>query len=84
MMNEKMVRGMDVSSEKFKEVGNGSVCDRCVMGQHLRKAFPKSELRAKQCLEFIHMNLCGPMSVDSHCGSRTWQPSWTITLNYQK
>lgn len=70
MVNETMLRGMNVSSEKLKQVGDASVCEGCVMGRHPRKVFRESDTKQKQCLELIDMDLCGPMSVDSHGGSR--------------
>jgi len=70
MVNEHMVRGMDVSAERLNHLGSTSLCEGCVMGRHPRMVFPDSETKSKQCLELIHMDLCGPMSVDSHGGNR--------------
>lgn len=46
-------------------------CEGCVFGKQSRPAFPSGESwRASTCLELVHADLCGPMSIDSLGGSR--------------
>ena len=46
---------------KFQAKHDG-VCKGCVKGKNTNKTFPSSESKAKQILEIIHSNVCGPMS----------------------
>ena len=46
-------------------------CDGCLMRKQCRESFPKrSENRAKDVLEIIHSDVCGPMENVSIGGSR--------------
>ncbi|GKG01024.1 hypothetical protein Tco_0305729, partial [Tanacetum coccineum] len=43
------------------------VCEGCALGKHHRKPFPKGVAwRAKEILELVHTDLCGPMRSPSH------------------
>ena len=42
-----------------------SVCAGCMKGKQARDSFPSSEHKAKDAIELIHADLCGPMSVPS-------------------
>ncbi|GJV30171.1 retrovirus-related pol polyprotein from transposon TNT 1-94 [Tanacetum coccineum] len=60
---------------KMKVEGKGSVAIKttqgCVYGKQSRPSFPVgNSMRAAACLDLIHSDLCGPMSVDSIGGSR--------------
>ncbi|GLI61654.1 hypothetical protein VaNZ11_004078 [Volvox africanus] len=68
LVEEKMVTGIDVVSDRFRELGT-SLCVECVMANHPRKPFHESDSRAERCLELVHMDLCGPMSVESQAGN---------------
>ena len=41
------------------------VCTGCMMGKQNRESFPKSSHRAKEPLELVHSDLCGPRMVPS-------------------
>lgn len=46
-------------------------CEACIQGKQAALAFPKGiARRAKQLLELVHSDVCGPMSVDSCGGAR--------------
>lgn len=46
-------------------------CDACVLGKSHRAPFPKGTAhRGERPLDIVHADLCGPMSVNSHGGSR--------------
>lgn len=52
--------------EKKKEV-----CEGCVFGKHHRQPFPKEGARrAKEVLELVHTNGCGPIRTLSHAQNR--------------
>nr|CAA49283.1 gag,protease,endonuclease, reverse transcriptase,RNaseH [Volvox carteri f. nagariensis] len=68
LADEEMVAGLDVTPKKFREVG-AAVCEGCVMGKHSRKPFPESHSSVGRALERVHMDLAGPMSVESYGGN---------------
>ncbi|GJS62129.1 retrovirus-related pol polyprotein from transposon TNT 1-94, partial [Tanacetum coccineum] len=46
------------------------VCEGCALGKHHRKPFPKGVAwRAKDILELVHTDLCGPMRNPSHANN---------------
>jgi len=45
-------------------------CEGCVMGKIVRLPFPPSSSHAKNVLDLVHTDLCGPMGVDSIGGAR--------------
>ena len=46
-------------------------CEPCILGKMTRNSCPKqSQNRATCVLEMIHTDVCGPMQVDSHGGSK--------------
>ncbi|KAM0043888.1 putative RNA-directed DNA polymerase [Helianthus debilis subsp. tardiflorus] len=65
MQYKKMVKDLPTTVEKYK------VCEICAIGKQQREAIPKkSEWRAKERLELIHTDLCGPITPASHSGRR--------------
>ena len=48
---------------------NESPCESCIVGKHQRDSFPSASYRAKDYLELVHTNLCGPMQNQSIGGS---------------
>jgi hypothetical protein len=58
-----MVKGLSV----FK--GQHPPCESCILGKHKRTSFPQSSTQAKQHLELVHTDLCGPMEIESIGGS---------------
>lgn len=59
----KMVKGMPKLS-----LSHDDACKGCAMGKNVKNPFHKSDSRAKEKLELIHSDLCGPMSVASPSG----------------
>lgn len=45
-------------------------CEGCVMGKHARSPFPMAEFRAKEILEMIHTDICGPINPGSFSSKR--------------
>jgi transposase InsO family protein len=58
-----MVKGLPIFKEK------NSPCESCILGKHKRTSFPQSSTQAKQHLEPVHTNLCGPMHTTSTDGN---------------
>lgn len=49
----------------------GKFCEECVLGKHTRTSFQnKAEYQAKQPLELIHTDICGPITPGSFSGKR--------------
>jgi len=49
----------------------GELCDSCLAGKQRRLAFPKAaKYRAKERLELVHGDLCGPITPATHGGRR--------------
>ncbi|GJV20172.1 retrovirus-related pol polyprotein from transposon TNT 1-94, partial [Tanacetum coccineum] len=56
-----MVKGLDQIDHP------NQVCEGCLLGKHARSSFPKEATsRAKEPLQLIHTNLCGPITPPSH------------------
>lgn len=56
-----MVKGLDQIDHP------NQVCEGCLLGKHARSSFPKEATsRAKEPLQLIHTDLCGPISPPSH------------------
>ncbi|KAK2398761.1 putative mitochondrial protein [Trifolium repens] len=61
LYQKKMVYGLPIIEEK------SGVCEGCMLGKHHRQPFPKGGAwRAKQVLELVHTDVCGPMNTLSH------------------
>ena len=63
LQRQSMVTGLPPS---INEIAS---CESCVVGKHQRDSFPSSSYRAKECLELVHTDLCGPMQNQSIGGS---------------
>lgn len=50
--------------------GDEEVCDVCVQGKISKKPFPSSGKQAKNLLDLVHSDICGPMSRDSIGGAK--------------
>eukprot|EP00253_Pinus_taeda_P001991 PITA_01991 len=49
----------------------GSLCEGCILGKQHRESFPSGKsIRAKEPLEIIHSDLCGPMQAASLAGNQ--------------
>ncbi|GJV20712.1 retrovirus-related pol polyprotein from transposon TNT 1-94 [Tanacetum coccineum] len=56
-----MVKGLDQIDHP------NQVCEGCLLGKHARSLFPKEATsRAKEPLQLIHTDLCGPITPPSH------------------
>jgi hypothetical protein len=44
------------------QVNHEGICNGCAQGNHVKKPFPSSDIKAKGALEIIHSYVCGPMS----------------------
>jgi transposase InsO family protein len=65
LYQKKMVYGLPIIEEK------SGVCEGCMLGKHHRQPFPKGGAwRAKQVLELVHTDVCGPMNTLSHGKNR--------------
>lgn len=69
LVKDDMVSGMKIDPQQLKE-SKHAVCGPCVQAKHQRAPFPESDSKSKECLELIHMDLCGPMPVESLGGAR--------------
>jgi len=67
-------------------------CEGCVYGKQRRISFPINKVwRASNCLELVHADVCGPMSVESLGGSRYFllftddysRMSWVYFLKFK-
>jgi hypothetical protein len=58
-----MVKGLPLFKEK------NPPCESCILGKHKRNNLPQSSTQAKQHIELVHTNLCGPMKTESIGGS---------------
>ncbi|XP_056691797.1 uncharacterized protein [Spinacia oleracea] len=66
LRSKELVRGLP--SIKFLK---DKVCEACAKGKHVRSYFkPKNIVRTTKPLELIHMDLCGPMRIQSRSGKR--------------
>lgn len=65
MQNKQMALGMPTFSKP------NSICSGCLMAKQVRKPFPShANFRAKQILELVHGDLCGPISPTTSGGNR--------------
>jgi hypothetical protein len=54
-----MVKGLPIFKEKIPP------CESCMLGKHKRTSFSQSSTQAKQHIELVHTDLCGPMQIES-------------------
>ena len=47
------------------QVDHDGTCRGCALGKNAKKFFPDSESRAKEILDLVPFDLCGPMTVAS-------------------
>jgi transposase InsO family protein len=59
LQKNSMVKGLPIFKEK------NPPCESCILGKHKRTSFPQSSTQAKQHLELVHTDLCGPMQTKS-------------------
>lgn len=63
--NKKLVRGLPKLNASSK------ICTNCMVGKQHREVIPKKRIwRAKQQLQLIHSDICGPISHESHGNKR--------------
>lgn len=59
--------------------GENKVCDACVKRKQTKISFkPKKKVSTSKPLEFIHMDLCGPVKIQSRGGKRYILSLWMI------
>ena len=64
-----MVEGINVTATEF-QTAKEAVCDTCVRAKQHRLPFPTSLTKTTGILDLLHMDVCGPMPVQSLGGSR--------------
>ena len=66
LISKDLVRGLPT-----KTFSNNKVCGTCIQGKQVRLSFkPKLTISTTKPLELLHMDLCGPMCVQSRGGNR--------------
>ena len=69
LVKSSMVDGMSYRTNTH--TNESAICEGCMLGKMTKIPFQKrSSYRASKPLELIHTDLCGPMQVPSHGGSR--------------
>jgi hypothetical protein len=63
LQKNSMVKGLPIFKEQIPP------CESCILGKNKRTSFPPSSNQAKQHLELVHIDLCGPMQPESIGGS---------------
>lgn len=66
LISKDVVRGLP--KLKFAE---NKICEVCVNVKQIRSSFkPKKEVTSSRILELLHMDLCGPLKVQSRNGKK--------------
>ncbi|XP_070002846.1 uncharacterized protein [Nicotiana sylvestris] len=66
LIQKDLVHGLPMSQFKTQKV-----CDSCARGKHVKSSFKsKRDVSTSKPLELLHMDLCGPMRVQSSGGKR--------------
>lgn len=55
---------------RWKQTDNLEMCRSCMEGKMHRNAFPMSTSRAKDVLELVHSDVCGPLNKETFGGAR--------------
>ena len=67
LVKGKMVDGMNCNQKAERN----TICEPCIMGRQHREPYPKGVSScAIEVFEVVHSDVCGPMVVNSHGGSR--------------
>jgi transposase InsO family protein len=69
LVRNQMVSGIHVTADEFEQAGK-KVCQFCVQAKQARLPFPTTQSTTKNPMELVHMDVCGPMPVQSPGGSR--------------
>lgn len=69
LKQQDMVDGIKVPAADFVRAGE-TPCDTCAQAKQARQPFPDSNTTTTKQLELVHMDVCGPMPVESLGGSR--------------
>lgn len=59
LLKNKLAEGVNYDEDTIRK------CESCIEGKMIQIPFPKSSKRAKEKLELIHMDVCGPFSIPS-------------------
>lgn len=55
-------------------------CDACMKGKYHKLSLKSKKIRPNKVGEVIHINVCGPMSVNSFGSSRYFSPLWMSSV----
>ena len=78
-LNVLQQKGMVFGLPKIEE--KEDVCQGCALGKQHRQPFPKGvSWRAKEYLQLVHTDVCGPMRTTSHGGNKYLSSSLMIIL----
>ena len=70
LIASKAVSGLPKIQAKY-----GGICKGCAQGKNAKKPFPSSEIKEKEILEIINLDVCSPMSSNSLSGYAYYFPS---------
>ncbi|XP_070019370.1 uncharacterized protein [Nicotiana sylvestris] len=66
LIQKDQVHGLPMSKFKVEKI-----CDACTRGKHVKSSFKSNrDVSTSKLLEFLHMDLCGPMRLQSRGGKR--------------
>jgi hypothetical protein len=71
--------GKMVTSLPELRIEHDGICRGCALGTNAKGSFPSSDNRSKGILDFVHSDLCGPMTVASLSGSGLVDVTVTVT-----
>ena len=66
----RIVKEILASNIKIEDCGIKEACDTCIQGKLSRKPFPKRTEKAKEILDLVHTDICGPMQTATPSGKR--------------
>ena len=64
-----MVKGVHVPAQDFAALSK-EICEPCILAKHSREPFGDSDSKSTRSLQLVHMDVCGPLPVESLGGSR--------------
>lgn len=50
------------------------MCKECQLGKMTKSGFKRKTFNSENVLDLVHTDLCGPMGVQSYCGTRYFIP----------
>ena len=70
MHSRNLVTGMDIKAKTTPD----PICEPCILGKQHRHDIPKTANRRDALLDLVHMDLKGPLPVQTPEGFKYWQP----------